>query len=197
MSRNYHHGDLRNQLIEKGLILLSNEGVSSFSLRKVAKMCNVSHSAPYRHFENKDDLIQAIAREGFIKFHATLKKASEKYPTDYKLQLRELGQLYLKFAVENPDYMRILFTSVLSGPKSLPAVSEFSNHGFDLLRDCIRGCITLPGFRFKEEKPAILMAWSLVHGLSMLLIENNDQEDFIIAEVAKKMFESHHLFFDE
>jgi len=197
MSKTYHHGDLRNQLIEKGLILLNNEGISSFSLRKVAKMCNVSHSAPYRHFQNKDDLIQAIAREGFVKLHACLKEAVERYPNDPKLQLRELGQQYIQFAVLNPDYMRILFTNVLNDPKSLPEVNEFSEHGFDLLKNCVLECMKDPKFRFKNEKAAILFAWSTVHGLSMLLIENNNQKDFNIAEVSKMMFESHHLFFDE
>jgi len=198
LNKNYHHGDLRNQLIEKGLILLSTEGIAAFSLRKVAKLCEVSHTAPYRHFQNKDELIQAIAREGFIKFHSTLKKASEEFPNDPRRQFERLGELYLYFAIENPDYMRILFSNTLHSSAFQNSMNEFSEFGFEQLRSCIRQCMKLPSFRFKNEKVATLTAWSYVHGLSILIIEKNNQKDFNLMEVAALMSQSEtDIFFDD
>ena len=55
----YHHKDLRNALIETGIQLVSTEGVNAFSLRKVAAACGVSHAAPYSHFQNKEELLEA------------------------------------------------------------------------------------------------------------------------------------------
>lgn len=56
----YHHKDLRNALIETGIHLVNTEGVNSFSLRKVAAACGVSHAAPYSHFQNKEELLEAM-----------------------------------------------------------------------------------------------------------------------------------------
>ena len=59
----YHHGDLKQELIHNGLLLLNKEGIEGFSLRKVASMCEVSHTAPYKHFKDKDGLINEIIIE--------------------------------------------------------------------------------------------------------------------------------------
>ena len=58
--QSYHHKDLRKALIETGIELVSKEGVSAFSLRKVAAACGVSHAAPYSHFQNKEELLNAM-----------------------------------------------------------------------------------------------------------------------------------------
>ena len=60
LKQSYHHKDLRNALIEKGIEIVSKEGIHSFSLRKVAAACGVSHAAPYSHFQNKEELLEAM-----------------------------------------------------------------------------------------------------------------------------------------
>ena len=60
MADTYHHGNLREALIEAGLKIINESGEDSLSLRKVAAACNVSHAAPYAHFMDKDELIEAI-----------------------------------------------------------------------------------------------------------------------------------------
>ncbi|HBE77281.1 MAG TPA: TetR/AcrR family transcriptional regulator, partial [Firmicutes bacterium] len=94
---NYHHDNLKSELIEKGLRLLDQEGYEGFSLRKVAKACNASHAAPYRHFRNKDELIVAIAKEAMGKFSGALQQAVDKYPNNPKYQLKEMGCAYVEF----------------------------------------------------------------------------------------------------
>ena len=72
----YHHKDLRNALIETGIQLVSTEGVNAFSLRKVAAACGVSHAAPYSHFQNKEELLEAVLELLNSGPHAILIKAS-------------------------------------------------------------------------------------------------------------------------
>ncbi len=60
---NYHHGNLKKDLIEHGLIIINSDGFEGLSLRKVAKACGVSHAAPYKHFKSKDDLIEGIREQ--------------------------------------------------------------------------------------------------------------------------------------
>ena len=63
--RPYHHGDLRRSLIQAGSKLIEEKGLAGLSLREVARVAGVSHTAPYRHFQDKADLLAAIAQVGF------------------------------------------------------------------------------------------------------------------------------------
>ena len=60
MGDGYHHGNLRQALIDAGIKIINDSGESNLSLRKAAALCNVSHAAPYAHFKDKDELIEAI-----------------------------------------------------------------------------------------------------------------------------------------
>ena len=75
----YHHKDLRNALIETGIQLVSTEGVNAFSLRKVAAACGVSHAAPYSHFQNKEELLEAMQLFITDKFSKHLKSHKHEY----------------------------------------------------------------------------------------------------------------------
>ena len=105
--KSYHHGNLRNALISAGVAILSSEGASAVSLRKVAREAGVSHAAPYRHFADKEALMVAIAEEGFHKLAQELEKAFVRFPThpnDSFGELVEMSMVYLRFAEKNPDH---------------------------------------------------------------------------------------------
>ena len=99
----YHHKDLRNALIETGIHLVNTEGVNSFSLRKVAAACGVSHAAPYSHFQNKEELLEAMQLFITDRFSKQLESAVQKnnnvvldglYSWDeYKILKNELDNL--------------------------------------------------------------------------------------------------------
>ncbi len=175
--RTYHHGDLKSQLILEGLKLLDRDGYDGFSLRKVAALCGVSQTAPYRHFKNKDELIAAITGHALGAFGASLEKAVEEHPGDVSAQLREMGFAYIRFFAEKPEYLRLLFLSDVRlrtrfasmVRESLGYNAHVADRSFSILNDTVA--------RYKAEHPdeamtqdeLILYCWGLVHGISTLI----------------------------
>src|SRR5258708_10096955 len=106
----YRHGDLRAALIQAGLKLLGEAGVGGLSLRAAAELAGVSHAAPYRHFRDKDELLSAIAEEGFRLLTRRMRDEIEACSShDVLARLRAAGIGYTAFAVEHPAYFRTIF----------------------------------------------------------------------------------------
>jgi AcrR family transcriptional regulator len=101
-AKKYHHGDLKNALINAGVEILAKEGVGGLSLRKVAQRAGVSHSAPYAHFPDKQSLIAAISTEGFNQLYAELNEAVSPISNNPKKQLIEGSQAYVDLPSKTP-----------------------------------------------------------------------------------------------
>ncbi|EGW40869.1 TetR/AcrR family transcriptional regulator [Desulfosporosinus sp. OT] len=179
-NENYHHENLKAELIKKGLKLLDEEGYEKFSLRKVAKACSVSHTAPYRHFESKDDLIMAIAIEAHHKFNQCLEEAVNKYPNDNKSQLKEMGYSYVKFFIENPEYLRLFFLSDFADNiKKMNHEDEtFINdeQPFNTFYKAIERCQSEHQSREGDSvdpNALALSCWGLVHGMAILIAKKD------------------------
>lgn len=196
MQQYYHRDNLRADLISKGLKLLDEEGYEGFSLRKVAKACNVSHTAPYRHFKKKDELILAIGAEAMSKFGQALQQAVDRYPDDTRSQLKEMGCAYVKFFMENPEYLRLIFLSDIvkkintseMKPENLCITSQgCDNHPFGILYKTVESYIK--GEKETVDNPIdrealVLYCWGLVHGISILIAKkdfpyNGDYMDLV------------------
>jgi AcrR family transcriptional regulator len=169
--KKYHHGDLKNALIKAGAEILSKEGVSGLSLRKVASRAGVSHAAPYAHFTDKQALIAAISTEGYRRLYEKLVLLVKKYQDDPLRRFVEVAWTYIEFARSDPDHFKVTFSSVLEKEKDFPAFVEMTRKNFQLLVGIVEACqaagLLKPG-------PADILAvsiWSLVHGFASLLIE--------------------------
>ena len=169
--KKYHHGDLKNALIEAGAETLSKEGVNGLSLRKVARKAGVSHAAPYAHFPDKQTLIAAISTEGYWRLYKRLDVAVQLYQGDPLRQLVEAAWAYVSFAVSDPAHFKVTFSGILDKENDYPAFVEISKKSFGLVVQIVEACqaagVLKPG-------PADVMAvsvWSLVHGVASLLIE--------------------------
>ncbi|MDA0347102.1 MAG: TetR/AcrR family transcriptional regulator [Verrucomicrobia bacterium] len=169
----YHHGDLKNSLIRCGLEILSEDGKQGLSLRKVAKKAGVSEAAPYRHFKDKEALVAAIAEQGFIRLAALLDSVAAKHSEDAKSLFFQSGLAYVQFARQNPDSMRVMFRlRNVDGGVEYPALQEAADEAFSFLIDMVEYCQQAGLARLGHPMPLALSAWSAVHGLSMLLIDN-------------------------
>ncbi len=165
----YHHGDLKEALIKEGLKLINEEGKKGFSLRKVAARCQVSHAAPYKHFKNKEELLEAISMQVTQDFKKHL-QASFEASTDGG-GLSHCGKTYVKYMLEHKDSFEFMFL----GDARLNVTfknDEFSynpNSPFEAFYEGATQAL-LPLIPDKAERNImILHAWSIVHGLASLL----------------------------
>ena len=169
--KNYHHGDLKNALIKAGVEILAKEGVDGLSLRKVAQKAGVSHSAPYSHFPDKQSLIAAISTEGFNQLYAELDAAVLPHANDPKRQLLEGMNAYIRFAMENTDTFKIMFSGVLEIEKEYPAFVEISRKTFQLVVGVVRACQDAGVLRATSPEMLAVAVWGQVHGIVSLALE--------------------------
>ncbi len=166
----YHHGTLKEALIAKGLQLLNKEGYDGFSLRKVAVLCGVSHAAPYKHFQGKEELIAAIVQEVTESFRVTLVKSLTQSGDQPLVQIREMGRQYVQFMVENPEYLKFLFLNNHFNPIRIEpsGFSHQENSAFAIFKDCATHYLKTIGAAAEELVIDIVLLWSTVHGLAVL-----------------------------
>ncbi len=184
----YHHGDLRNALINATLVLIEEKGVNAFTIREVAKRAGVSHAAPYRHFKDKETLLFTVARQGFNLMVAETKKRSEKYPDDPLARFHISGLSYIDFAISHPSHYRVMFYSGENKDRFPEDLAASSTESFRLLLDTICECqeknIIKPG----DPHDFALAAWSVVHGYAKLHIDGFiDNEAPIFAKKKDKL----------
>jgi AcrR family transcriptional regulator len=139
----YHHGDLRAAVLTAAWKMVEKEGVFGLSVREAARRAGVSHSAPYRHFADREALLAALVAEGFDQLHSALENRAG----------RELGEAYVAFALEHPQRFRLMFSHARANA-DLQArfAAPFAHLGAD-------------------AAAAGAAAWSLVHGLASLVLE--------------------------
>ena len=168
--KKYHHGDLKNALIKAGVEILAKEGIEGLSLRKVAQRAGVSHSAPYAHFPDKQSLIAAISTEGFNQLYTELDTAisAQKNP---KKQLQEGALTYVRFALNNTDTFKIMFSGVLEMEKEYPAFVEISSKTFRRVVDVVLACQEAGILNSKSSEILAVAIWGQVHGIISLALE--------------------------
>jgi AcrR family transcriptional regulator len=106
----YHHGDLRRALVEAAERILENEGPSALSLRAVAREAGVSAAAPYHHFKDKNELLAAVAQEGFELLAQAMRDGAA-HEEDPRGRLNALGVAYVRFARDNPALYNLMYSA--------------------------------------------------------------------------------------
>jgi AcrR family transcriptional regulator len=168
---NYHHGDLRRAVIDTALQLIAEQGIASLTLREIAHRVGVSRMAPYRHFENKAVLLAVLAQEGFQAMYIHLQSALAKSASDPLERLQAIGVAYIFYAVENPVHYRVMFDPTLSDRTIYPFLYETAVKNFECLVQVLVECQQAELIRAGDPQELAQIHWSLVHGLSMLLID--------------------------
>lgn len=164
----YHHGNLRAALLEAGERLLRQEGVGRVSLRSVAKAAGVSHTAPYRHFPDKQSLLAALAEVGFTRLRDAMAAALAKHPGDPRKQLIAAGVAYVRLATEQPEMNHLMFGGALPDKAANERQQQTAQEAFQGLVRIIENGIRAGLFLDRPPAELATTAWSLVHGLAML-----------------------------
>ena len=163
-NRPYHHGDLRRALIDAAQRLLESEGPTALSLRAVAREAGVSPAAPYHHFKDKSDLLEAVAHEGWdlLNDQMTQARASQ---TSVRDKLTSLGVAYVRFARDNPALYRVMY-DCSRDKDSLPEhVHALNDSAYCQVRDTLIEAGAGP-MDEQELELATTAAWSAAHGLA-------------------------------
>ena len=174
-NQTYHHGSLRDALLKEAALIIREESLSSLSIRKLAKKCDVTCTALYRHFPNKDALVVAVLQRGYELLLHHLKNIVEQYGDDTLETLRELGKGYVDFAQRHKNFFYIMYGSdSFSINKSYVSneLSERANKVYQLLKTLIERGIQR-GVIIKDNPDVIAFSvWSYLHGISLLILQD-------------------------
>jgi AcrR family transcriptional regulator len=168
--RAYHHGNLKEAILDAAAVLVGEAGPQAFTLREVARRVGVSHNAPYRHFKDKDELLAAVAAQGFERLTAAMKKSTAKGTTALD-RLRLCGRGYIEFAVHWPEHFLVMF-DLPSSAEKYPEYAVAGDEAFQVLARCIAAAQDGQSLPAGDPQPLALVAWSLVHGIAKLAISH-------------------------
>lgn len=200
MTRSYHHGALAEAMVDQALTEVRVRGADQVSLRGIAQSLDVSPSAAYNHFADKDDLLRAVGACGLAALDERMSRVFAAHPGDNaesaKARFSGLGRAYLAFAIDETHLFQLTFGPICSG-KDFPA--EDAGPYFKLmtaLDDLDRFGLLKPGIRPDLD----LMVWAATHGMATLLVEGAvppEQVEVFICSMARLVLIDSELTVDQ
>ena len=163
-ARPYHHGDLRRALIDAARRLLEAEGPSALSLRAVAREAGVSPAAPYHHFKDKGELLDAVAGEGWMMLDEAIVAAKASAPS-IQAAMTEIGVAYVCFATNNPALYRVMYDTARDKESFPQQMADGEDSPYCKVRDTLIEAGADPAAEVDLEL-ATVAAWCAAHGLA-------------------------------
>lgn len=170
-TKGYHHGDLRNALLEAAIRHIEAAREVSFTLRELAATLGVSSAAPFRHFPSKRALLAAIAQAGFRQLAEAFVAIDAELPNDPVECFRRKGVAYVQFAVSHQPYFLAMYHPDLCDKGDFPELQAACEQAFASMQATVRSCEEKNLLRDFGVVKITLAAWSAVHGLAALLID--------------------------
>src|SRR5258708_20625765 len=166
--KTYHHGNLREALLEAAIRLIAEVGPTAFTLREVARRAGVAHNAPYRHFRDRDDLMAAVAAQGFRELTQAMVEAAGQR-TDALDRHERAGLGYVTFALRRPEHFTVMFDAPISRGKH-PDSAAAAEQAFATLMSFVKSCLDAGRLGSGDLRQMALLAWTMVHGIAKLAI---------------------------
>ena len=163
-ARPYHHGDLRRALIDAARRLLESEGPSALSLRAVAREAGGSPAAPYPHFKDKGELLDAVAGEGWMMLDQAIVAAKASAPSIHAA-MTEIGVAYVCFATNNPALYRVMYDTARDKEAFPEKMQDGEDSAYCKVRDTLIEAGADPSAAVDIEL-ATIAAWCSAHGLA-------------------------------
>ena len=161
----YHHGNLREALIETGIQYVSENGEATLSLRKISAACGVSHAAAYSHFADKEALLGAMRDHVTAQFTETLEQTAERHKAQPDM-MNHLGRSYVEFFARNPHYFVFLFYR-MGATVDLDHLDFKENYPpFEIFKTIALTVLSGHGSPPGDHPQGLLAMWSVVHGLA-------------------------------
>ena len=159
----YHHGRLKDALIEAARALVGERGPAGFTLAEAAKRVGVTGAAPYRHFADRQALMNALAAQGFAQFAAAQRAAWEGGRPEPAAAFRRMGRAYLTFAQSEPGLYGAMF-----GGSDAAANAKIAAESFELLVAATFVLLRQHGAPGSEAIALARQIWALCHGVATL-----------------------------
>ncbi len=157
---------VKQKLIIAGISEIEEHGISDFSLRRVASVCNVSCAAPYKHFKSKEDFIAEIVLYIHNKWLMLQEHVLQVFVNDAKKQLTEICIAYVKFWIANPNFRAVLMLKTDTfGDERINIMTKITDSTNDLIHRC---CVNY-GLDPNEEKRRVYVIRSLIYGATLMI----------------------------
>lgn len=166
----YHHGDLRQALLQEALRTIQAEGVERLTLRGIGESLGVSRTALYRHFADKSALLTEVASQGFRLLREGLGRAREEGGRGSD-GFDAMGLAYVRFALQNPSHYRVMFGGFLGSREPQGTLEEEGRAAFQVLVDALVAQQKAGLVRLDDPLHLARFVWATVHGVSMLAID--------------------------
>jgi AcrR family transcriptional regulator len=165
----YHHGNLREALVEAALRLIAERGLAGFAFAELARAAGVSPAAPYRHFRDRNALLAELARRGFEQLQQDLEQAWGQGRPDPAIAIERCGRAHLAFARRDPASYAAMFDASAAEPE--PALRAASDAAFAVIRRAAdAACAAATTARRPPALMVALHVWSLCHGVASLFV---------------------------
>jgi AcrR family transcriptional regulator len=169
-AKRYHHGDLRQSLIQSALKILAKNGVEGLSIRAAAKLSGVSAAAPYRHFPTKEALLTAVLVQGFESLNRHLSEAVAAHPGNLTEQLLACAVAYIRYALENPEHAKLMHLAHTENSPELKQIHDATEcQFFNLIEAAQKEGLIVEA----DTNDVATAAFAFIHGLSTMLIDEN------------------------
>ena len=168
-TKKYHHGNLREALIECGMELIETRGISALTLRAVAEAANVSRQAPYNHFRDKDALLAAIATSCFKHLSETMRKGAQQHE-DAEQRLISIGVAYVRIARRMPKLFELCSGNYISDFGAHPDLEAARHDAYSVLYTAMVEFLQAHNLSPELAVKTSPAAWAMAHGLARLLI---------------------------
>jgi AcrR family transcriptional regulator len=166
----YHHGNLREAIVVAGTAIVNTKGSHALTVRTVAERVGVTHAAVYHHFEDRTQMIAAVAEAGFLAVGADLARAAGGTPQPLA-RYRRMGVAYVTFALQHPRLYGVMFGAETAAEHANPALAAAARAVFDKMRAVIAECQAAGFLAPGSPDLHTLFCWSAVHGYASLVSE--------------------------
>ncbi len=165
----YHHGHLREALINEACQQIEQEGATALNLSKLAQKIGVSQPAVYRHFPNKQALAISVAQTGFEQLAEALQKTTQNVESDAFKGIRAIAKAYVEFALNNREITRLMFS--MKERTTEPELQNASKAAAVPIFRIVEAAKRCERLRNNDVVQAVRIIWAAIHGLGMLLMD--------------------------
>lgn len=190
MSKNdYHHGNLKEALLKIALDVIATEDIEKLTLKVLADATGTARTAIYKHFKSKESLIEQVIERGFETFDTSLAPILSDRSRPLMDRFYLAAKEYIRFARENPNLYRLLFGAKYAHLREgMMSIKDEDCSGFSALKKAIEEGQESGVLKKEDSFQRTIILWSMLHGLSSLLIDGFMDVDTVYEELFEKMF---------